>query len=181
MAKENLAIDFFQGDMRSFTLAKKYQLVFIPFNSIHCLYKSSDLAQALQTIGKHLAPDGYMIIDYFNPSLSYIVNHQNESMQVADYKTEDGRHIQINQTMKYEDATQVNRIKWEHVVNGKHASFESLDMRMYYPQELDYIINTNDFEIANKYGNYSREQFDNDSPIQLLICKKRANAPSARA
>jgi 2-polyprenyl-3-methyl-5-hydroxy-6-metoxy-1,4-benzoquinol methylase len=170
--KENLAIDFIQGDMRSFSLATKFQLVVIPFNSIHCLYESSDLAQTLRTIAEHLAPDGYMIIDYFNPSISYIVNNQDKSLQIADYTTDDGRRIQINQTMHYEDATQVNRIKWEHIVNGKHSSFESLDMRMYYPQELDYIVTSNDFKIVHKYGDYGYSPFSNASPIQLLICQK---------
>ncbi len=74
--------------------------------------------------------------------------------------------------MSYDDNTQDNRIIWEHTVNNEFHSKESLDMRMYYPQELDFIITNSNFAIVNKYGNYSKEGFSKGSPIQLLICQK---------
>lgn len=169
---ERLRIDFRQGDMRDFSFDKTFDLVFIPFNSIHCLYASEDLARTLITIRRHLSDDGFLLIDYFNPSLSYIVGNQDKELNIADYTIADGRRIQIKQTMRYEDATQINRIKWEHIVNGASSTFESLDMRMYFPQELDYIVKTNHFKIVDKFGDYGRSPFANESPIQLLVCQK---------
>jgi ubiquinone/menaquinone biosynthesis C-methylase UbiE len=166
---EKVSINFIKGDMRSFSLSTKFQLIFIPFNSIHCLYENNDFVEVLKCIYKHLADDGYLIIDYFNPSISYIVNNQNNSISIADYVTSDGRHVQIHQTMKYDDATQVNRVKWEHIINGTNQTIESLDMRIYYPQELNYLLQNNKYEINNKYGNYDQSEFIDGSPIQLII------------
>ena len=170
---DNLAISFYQGDMRDIELNDQYQMIFIPFNSIHCLYLHDDLFKTLKSINEHLSNNGYLIIDYFNPSISYISSNQGKSVEIANYITEDGRSIKINQTMNYEDNTQINRIKWEYLVNGQPHSTESLDMRMFYPQELDYYIETNGFNIVNKYGDYQMNSFANGSPIQLLICQKR--------
>ena len=170
--KEEIDISFINGDMRNFKLDTQYQLIFIPFNSIHCLYKSSDLVKTLKCVYDHLDNNAFLIIDYFNPNIEYISNNQNKSVLVADYATEDGRKIQIHQSMSYDDNTQVNRIMWEHTVNNEFHSKESLDMRMYYPQELDFIITNSNFTIINKYGNYSKAYFSKGSPIQLIICQK---------
>jgi len=169
---ENLGISFYQGDMREVSLKDKYQMVFIPFNSIHCLYTHSDIIKTLNSIHKNISKDGFLVIDYFNPNISYISTNQGKEVEIAKYTTEDGRDIKITQTMNYEDDTQINRIKWHYFVNNEPHSVESLDMRMFYPQELDYYIETNGYKIVNKYGDYQMNPFTNGSPIQLLICKK---------
>jgi len=170
--KANVPIDFHQGDMRRFSLGKQYQLVFIPFNSIHCLYTHEDITNTFASIRAHVADGGYFIIDYFNPDISYIVENQGSSMEIANFVTDDGRDICIKQSMHYERDSQINRIKWEHIVNGRSHSVESLDMRMFYPQELDYYIKSCGFTIAAKYGDYQMNPFISGSPTQLIVCRK---------
>ena len=38
-----LKIDFIEADIRELNLGEKFYLIFIPFNSIHHLYKKEDL------------------------------------------------------------------------------------------------------------------------------------------
>ncbi len=159
-------------DMRSFKLDDRFDAVFIPFNSIHHLYSNEDLVNTLVTIRAHLKDNGYLIIDYFNPSIRYIVENENKSVQIADYETKDGRKVIINQTMRYEDDTQINRIKWQYIINNEPHSNEALDMRIFYPKELDYYIKSNNYKIINKYGDYNLSEFTADSPKQLIICQK---------
>lgn len=103
-----ITIPFIQGDMRNFILNEKFDMIFVPFNSIHCLYQNKDFISTLQSIYKHLEDDGYFIIDYFNPSLEYIVENTKKSLIIADYITEDERRIKIIQTMEYQEITQLN-------------------------------------------------------------------------
>lgn len=49
-----LKIDFIEADIRELNLGEKFDLIFIPFNSIHHLYKNEDLFEALNTVKKHL-------------------------------------------------------------------------------------------------------------------------------
>ena len=170
--KENLRIPFTQGDMRNFTLNEKFELIFIPFNSIHCLYSHSDFINTMNSVYNNLEDNGILIIDYFNPSLEYIVENSKKTVVIADYTTADGRHIKIIQTMEYDDHTQVNKILWEHIINDESSTKETLDMRMFYPQELDYLITSSRFKILNKYGTYDKSKFTRGSQIQLLICQK---------
>jgi len=165
-------IKLLNEDMRTFKIDDKFDAIFIPFNSIHHLYSNEDLFKTLQTIRDHLTEDGYLIIDYFNPSIRYIAENENKSVKIADYETKDGRKVVINQTMRYEDDTQINRIKWQYIVNNKITSNEALDMRIFYPKELDSYIEINNYKITNKFGDYDLSKFMADSPKQLIICQK---------
>lgn len=168
-----LDIEYVKGDMRSFSLPEKYHLIFIPFNSIHCLYTHEDIQRAFRSVRENLADDGYFIIDYFNPSIDYICEHQKEGSVIAEYATSDGRDVRIIQTMTYEDASQVNRIQWEYIVDGKSVSKEALDMRIFYPQELNYYLESNGYKIVSKYGDYAMSAFTDKSPTQLVVCQKK--------
>ena len=46
-------------------------------------------------------------------------------------------------------------------------------MRMYYPQELDVLLEFNGFSIEHKYGGYDRRPFDARAAIQLVVCGKK--------
>ena len=49
--------------------------------------------------------------------------------------------------MRYESATQINRIKWHYFINGEFHSTQNMDMRLFFPQELDYILNGKDLTL----------------------------------
>lgn len=168
----NLHIQFIESDMRTLDLPEMYDIIFIPFNSIHHLYTNQDFFDVLAGVKKHLKEDGYFIFDCFNPDIRYIVNAEKEEQIVADYTTKDGRQVVIKQTMIYENTTQINRIKWHYYINGKFDSVQNLDMRMFFPQELDSYLNMYGFEIIHKFGGFQEEAFEDKSAKQIVVCKK---------
>ena len=74
--------------------------------------------------------------------------------------------------MHYEYDTQINRIEWHYFINGEFNSIQRLDMRMYFPQELDSNLLLNNFNIVDKFGNFEEVKFDESSNKQIYICKK---------
>ena len=170
-AKEELQITFVQGDMRDFLLPEKYDLIFIPFNSIHHLYSNEDIFKAFGSVKRHLKDGGRFILDCFNPNIQYVVEAEKEQKQIAEYTTEDGREIVIKQTMNYESASQINRITWHYFINGSFDSTQNLDMRLFYPQELNSYLERSGFTIIHKFGSFEEEPFDDGSEKQIFICK----------
>ncbi|MPM63957.1 hypothetical protein SDC9_110842 [bioreactor metagenome] len=73
--------------------------------------------------------------------------------------------------MKYENKTQINRIKWHYFVNDKFHSIQKLDMRMYFPQELDAYLKWFEFTIIHKFGSFDEEPFNDNSEKQIFVCK----------
>ncbi|MCC8155024.1 MAG: class I SAM-dependent methyltransferase [Tannerellaceae bacterium] len=171
--KQGVEIDFIEADIRTLDIPGKYDLLFIPFNSIHHLYKNQDLFDTLQVVQKHLKEEGLFLFDCYNPNIHYIVEAEKGLTDIAEYTTSDGRKIQIKQRMKYENATQINPIEWHYYINGTFHSIQNLDMRMYFPQEVDEYLRMHGFKIIHKFGGFKEELFEDNSEKQIFVCKKQ--------
>lgn len=166
-----LEIEFLEADIRTLDLPRKYDLIFIPFNSIHHLYKNEALFAAFKVVKNHLNEGGTFLLDCFNPDIRYIVEGEKEQQRIAEYTTEDGRKVLIKQTMRYERKTQINRIAWHYSINGDFHSVQNLDMRLFFPQELDSYLNQTGFEIIHKFGSFKEESFNDNSEKQIFVCR----------
>ena len=170
-SKEGLEIEFIEADIRTLDLPDKYDFIFIPFNSIHHLYKNEDLFMAFKAVKNHLKEGGLFLLDCFNPNIQFIVEGEKEQKNIAEYTTDDGREIVIKQIMRYENKTQINRIEWHYYINGKFNSIQNLDMRLFFPQELDTYIKSNGFSITNKFGSFEETTFNDNSEKQIFVCQ----------
>jgi len=168
---EGLDIAFIEADIRTLDLPEKYDLIFIPFNSIHHLYKNEDLFKAFNVVKKHLKEGGLFLLDCFNPNIQFIVEGEKEQKEIAEYTTNDGRDILIKQIMRYENKTQINRIEWHYFINGAFNSIQNLDMRLFFPQELDSYLEQNGFNIMHKFGGFEEEPFNDNSEKQIFVCQ----------
>ncbi|MBX2870993.1 MAG: class I SAM-dependent methyltransferase [Saprospiraceae bacterium] len=168
---EGLDIEFFEADIRTLDLPSKYDLIFIPFNSIHHLYKNEDLFKAFKGVKSHLKEGGLFLLDCFNPSIQFIVEGEKEQKEIARYTTDDGRNVVIKQAMKYESKTQINRIEWHYFINGQFDSIQNLDMRLFFPQELDSYLKWTGFTIIQKFGGFDEQAFTDHSEKQIFVCR----------
>ena len=109
--------------------------------------------------------------DYFcfNPNIQYIVESEKEQKVIAEYTTNDGREVLIKQIMHYENATQMNRIEWHYFINGEFHSIQNMDMRLFFPQELDSYLKWAGFNIIHKFGSFEEEVFKDISEKQIYV------------
>lgn len=166
-----LSINFIEADIRTLDLPHKYDFIFIPFNSIHHLYRNEDLFEALSGVKRHLKAGGLFLLDCFNPDIRYVTEGEKGELEIANYVTKDGREVSIKQNMRYESATQMNRIEWHYYINGDFDSIQNLDMRLYFPRELDAYLEWNSFTILHKFGSFAGEEFHHDSGKQIFVCR----------
>jgi SAM-dependent methyltransferase len=170
-SERGLEVEFIEADIRTLDLPEKYDLIFIPFNSIHHLYKNEDLFKAFSVVKNHLQEGGLFLLDCFNPNIQFIVEGEKEQKEIAEYTTTDGRKVLIKQTMRYENRTQINRIEWHYFINDAFNSIQNLDMRLFFPQELDAYLEWNGFRIIHKFGSFEEEAFNDHSEKQIFICQ----------
>ena len=163
------------GDMRKFSLGKTFDIIFIPFNSIQNTYEIKDIEDTFDCVKKHLGPGGLFALYIFNPDLSYLVRDENSLEEIFNFKLDSGEEVKIKQSMKYDKKNQINRVQWHHYVNGIEK-IQRLDMRCFFPLELDMLLKYNGFEVISKFGNFDKSSFESDGPKQIYICKIKSNS-----
>ncbi len=170
-SEAGLDVEFIEADIRTLDLKEKYDLIFIPFNSIHHLYKNEDLFRAFNVVKKHLKEGGLFLLDCINPNIQSLVEDEKEQKEIAEYTTKDGREVMIKQTLRYENKTQIIRIEWHYFINGDFDSIQNLDMRLFFPQELNSYLKCNGFNIIHKFGGFEEEAFNDNSGKQIFVCQ----------
>lgn len=172
-ADAQVGIPWHKGDMCKFSLRKKFALIFIPFNSLQNTYRFEDVEKIFECVKKHLGPRGLFIFDVFNPSIHLMVDRERRPVeQYKGTRLADGSSFMIHEQCAYDAATQCNRVTWTYVVNGKKSK-QKLDMRCFYPQELDILLKYNGFKVLHKFGDFEGKEFASGSTKQIFVCQKR--------
>ena len=172
-AKAGVEIEWVKGDMRDFNLGKKFSLIILAGNTLCHLLTLADFEACASAVRGHLTQNGRFVISVFVPKNELLINKPGERFPFSEYEDPNGRgRIVVTESYEYEADTQIKRIKTYHSIPGEEAEIEGeLNLRMYFPQELDALLKYNGFVIENKYGSDDRREFDKDSEIQLIVCR----------
>lgn len=163
------SVTWVRADMRDFDLGRRFALIFIPFNSLQCIYSLADLKTVLASVKRHLEPDGLFIFDVFNPDVRYYVERRSGYHEVARYVDADGIEVVVSENCRYDPAGQVNRVVW-HIRRGNESRDERLDMRCYYPLEMDALVQLGGFTTLEKLGAFDGSAFSSESPKMIYVC-----------
>lgn len=166
-------VEWVKADMRDFNLDRAFSLIILPANSLWHLLDPSDFEACLANVRKHLAPYGRFAIDVFVPKMELLINNPGERSRFSEYDDPDGTgRIVVTQSYVYESDTQIKRVKTYHSIPGEGEEIEGeLNLRMYFPQELDALVKYNGFVLECKYGRYDQTAFDAASEKQLVVCR----------
>jgi SAM-dependent methyltransferase len=170
-AKAGLKIEYFQGDIRTFHLAKKFGAIFIPFNSLQHTYSIADLEAVLAHVRSHLEPNGLFLFDVFNPSIHLMVDRERSIHEAFRFNLDDGREVVVREQCCYDSASQVNRVKWFFRIGSAEERTEHLNMRCFFPLELEIALKYNGFSPIARFGSFDESPFTSDSPKQIFVCR----------
>jgi len=171
-ASEGVRIEWIRADIRSFELGTRFGLVFIAANSLLHLLSLNELEACLACVRQHLAPGGRFVLDVFVPDLDVLRRDPGRRFTFSEYQGSDGAGpIIINESNDYDPAAQINRITLYRMPPGQAEEIlGKLNLRMYFPQELDAYLRYNGLVIDDKSGNYGGRAFDSSATRQLIVC-----------
>lgn len=168
--QQKLEVDFRKGDMRGFDLGCTFSTIFIPFNSLQNTYSIEDLERIFRCVRKHLEPDGLFIFDIFNPSIHMMVEREKELKEAFRFTLDDGRPAVVLERCNYDAASQVNRVEWVFRIGTEERS-QRLDMRCFFPLEMDVILAYNGWNVEVKFGSFDENLFQSPSSKQIFVCR----------
>lgn len=165
-------VRWIEGDMRDFDLRDKFALIMLPSNNLCHLHSVEDFQGCMNCVERHLLPGGAFIIDVFVPDLNMLLQDAQDEYLLSEYENPsgDGR-VRVMAQSYYERATQIRRTTTVRKIAGYPDQIGTLDLKMYFPRELEALVRLSGFRISARYGGHSGERFSDDSRVQVLVCR----------
>ena len=168
-----------QGDMTQFDLGETFRLVIIPFRPFQHLLEVREQVDCLDSVRKHLAPGGRLILDVFQTDAERIHDpvHMRE-MLVTEYKTADRREVRISERVAaFHRAEQRNDVEMIFSIRHPDGHQERLvfawTLRYFFRYEVEHLLGRSGFQVTAEYGNFDRSPIRNDSPEMIFVAETR--------
>ncbi|HLF10353.1 MAG TPA: class I SAM-dependent methyltransferase, partial [Gammaproteobacteria bacterium] len=161
-----------EGDMRDFDLEDRFALVMLPSNNLCHLLTVDDFQRCMRSVKRHLLPGGALVIDVFVPDLNLLLQDAKEEHLLSEYEDPSGRgRVRVMARSHYERATQIRRTTTVRRIAGQPDQIGALDLKMYFPRELEGLVRLSGFAISDRYGGHSGEPLNDESRFQVLVCR----------
>ena len=171
-ASKNGSVKWIEGDMRSFDLDESFALIMLPSNNLGHLHTPEDFDSCISSVKRHLQPGGVFVIDVFIPNLKLLLRSPEEEYVLDEYDGPAGQgRVRVMARSHYESTTQIIRTTTIRKIAGQPDLVGSLDLKMYFPRELEALVRCNGLRIAARYGGHDGEPFDETSRFQILVCE----------
>jgi SAM-dependent methyltransferase len=162
-------IELVEGDMRRFSLGRRFALAMIPFRAFLHLLTPEDERQALECIREHLADGGLLILNIFDPRPDIIAAHSGPFgtalKKVSEFiHPETGHRFVVWDTREYDAERQVIRQYFIHEElddEGRVISktYAPLTLRYVYRYEMQHLLELCGYKIEALYGDFRRGLF----------------------
>ena len=169
--KDNLEV--FCQDMRNMKFDMKFDIILITSNSINHLEKTEDLEKMLTSAYDLLEEGGLLVFDALKPRFKYLMRNMDEYYDNDEFiLSKTGEKIKVCENSKYDYASQINNVNYYYCDSKGKKTVLNTKVRLYFPQELDYIIQKSKFEIVEKYDWYDLRPFKGKTNEQIFILRK---------
>jgi SAM-dependent methyltransferase len=171
-------VNLVHGDMREFKLDRTFALATIPFRPFQHLETVEDQIKCLRCIHRHLAPDGRLILDIFNPYMPALVDpKRSEENEVGSFTTADGRKVVRKDCFTVDVFQQISHVQLIYYVThpGGHVEriVNKFPMRYLFRYEAEHLLVRCGFEIEHLYSDYDKSAFGMKCPGELIFVARK--------
>jgi SAM-dependent methyltransferase len=175
-----------QADMRDFDLGRTFQLITLPFRPFQHLIEVEDQIACLCCVQRHLAADGRLILDMFNPSLPHMAGKVTgeEQGDEPEFTMPDGRHVLRRSRIvardvfkQYQDVELIYYVT--HPDGGQRAGtterlVHAFPMRYFFRYEVEHLLARCGFEVEALYADYDKSVYGSKYPGELIFVARKA-------
>ena len=173
-AKKKLAgfgdlVSILEGDMRSFRLGKKFDLIFIGFNSLLHLLTDKDAQDFFQCVRVHMHEKSRFLIDIYMPDPLFLYRPEGFRFPVLEYTDSNiDDHVYVEESNVYDSMTGVNELVWYFSTKEKIDFDErQFSMRMYFPSKMNQMLVDAGFKVCHQWGDYYCTNLNEGSKLQI--------------
>jgi len=159
------------GDMRDIDLGRTFALVTIPFRALSHLLEPEDHLRAFRNARRHLAPQGRLVFDVFQPDPRFLAQPWPEMLQFE--RAEGSRRVRRYASGVPRISRQVSevRMRWEIEREGGVTDHEEclFSMRWFHRFELEHALARAGLRVEALYGSFDRGAFGDDSKEMIFV------------
>jgi SAM-dependent methyltransferase len=178
-----------RADMRSFDLGETFALVISPGHSFQHLNTPEDQVACLECIGRHLRPDGLLVLHLDHQDFAWLGSLLGEQGgrfgPAGSFRRPDtGREIRSFRAWSYEPATQtaVSRARWEEIsADGQVLErWESGPVRLHcaFRFEIEHLLVRTGFAVEAVYGDFARGPLLDTSTGMIWMARTARPSPA---
>ena len=170
-----------EGDMRTFSLERRFPLAIIPYRAFLHMMTSDDQRRALTRIREHLADGGKLVFNVFDPSIELIAAYMKSPRGTLNHlgsftHPETGRRVMVSDTRRYDPLEQTleeHRFFEEVNDEGRMLSKTTTPLYLRYVHrfEMQYLLELSGYEIEALYGDFHRGPFQHGNE-QVWVARK---------
>jgi len=162
-------VSIVRGDMRSFELNKKFDFVFIGFNSFLHLLTDKDALDFFRCVQQHLHNNSRFVIDIYIPDPLFLYRPERVRFPVLEYTdSKTGEHVYVEESNVYDSDSEINDLVWYFsTANKKDFDVRRFSMRMYFPSKMNQILIEAGFKICHQWGDYYRTDINEGSKLHI--------------
>ena len=165
-----------RADMRDFDLGRTFRLVTIPFRPFQHLITVEDQLACLSAIRRHLAADGRLVFDVFNPSIHNLAKPADgaETDEEPPFTLPDGRTI-VRRHRVFERDLFRQIVTGEIVYQVTHADgrqerlVQPLHIRYLFRFEAEHLLARAGFSLEQIYSDFNRSPYGSQYPGELIF------------
>jgi SAM-dependent methyltransferase len=170
-----------EGDMRRFSVDRHFRLATIPFRPFQHLLTVNDQLACLRSIHQHLAADGLLVFDIFNPSLDMLVTKPVGEEFDADreFITDDRRRVfRRGRIVAHDRFTQVTQHELIYYITHPNGPGERLvhafSMRNTFRFEAEHLLVRAGYDVEHLYADFDRRPYGSKYPGELIFVARKA-------
>jgi len=165
------------GDMSSFDLPRRFELIIIPFRGFQALAKSEEQRSCLECVRKHLTPGGLFIVDVFHPWPNMDESWVFPETACGEFddpetgahirRTHRGRKIEVENQIIYPDLILYVR----HPDGTDERIVDPLCMSYFFEDQMRELLQSAGLAIVEEYADFEKKPIG-EGPELIFICKK---------
>jgi SAM-dependent methyltransferase len=168
-----------KGDLRSFAVSDRFDLVIAAFNVMEHLYTRGELEGCLARVAAHLEPRRgrrpAFAFDVQLPDLAWLIRDPMKrwaKTRFTDPTT--GKKVLYSTNHDYDPIAQivVIRIYYE-PLDGSPGRVVKLTQRKFFPAELEALLAHGGFRVVDRFGDFAGQPLTASAESQVVVCEPR--------
>lgn len=164
-----------RGDMRSFSLDRKFSLVIIPYRGFLSLLSVDEQRRCLEGIKAHLLPEGRLALDIFVPDLHTLTEGTTAPVHSWDVShPHTGHRMVVWDQSRFDNHNQVIDVRMIlEELNGTgemvRKLYRDFQLRYIHRYEALHLLEISGFHVLDLFGDFERQPLDEASSDMVWL------------